>query len=158
MSYNRDEQEYEIISRGISDSRQIARLIASGMSGSNILALSGDLGSGKSFICRCIIQSLCGEDLTVTSPTFNLVQTYEFSDQGACNIIYHFDLYRLEHVDEIYNLGIEEALSGGICLIEWPEIARHILPKNHLYLEIEILDEDRRKIRTNCDAVREMIS
>jgi tRNA threonylcarbamoyladenosine biosynthesis protein TsaE len=108
-----------------------------------ILALYGDLGSGKTFICREIIRSLIGPEAKVTSPTFNLLKVYEGRDIE----IYHFDLYRLKSIEESYELGIEEAFSdNNICLIEWPEIIEPILPKDAIKLKIEILKDGSRLI------------
>ncbi len=83
---------------------------------SDIVLLKGNLGAGKTSFARGLIQSLLG-DTEVPSPTFTLVQTY-----SAKNFeIWHFDLYRLQNESEIWELGIEEALESGVCLIEWPQ-------------------------------------
>jgi len=83
----------------------------------DVLALRGDLGVGKTEFARFFIRSLLCIDEIIPSPTFTLVQTY---DCDLCPI-WHFDLYRLNQPEEIYELGIEEAISEGITLIEWPE-------------------------------------
>ena len=70
--------------------------------------------------------------MQVTSPTFTLVQTY---DTSTC-AIWHFDLYRLDKADDIYETGIEDALRDGISLIEWPEIIRHLHPLDALNIKI----------------------
>jgi len=84
-----------------------------------ILLLSGPLGAGKSIFARAMIRSLKQDPtLDVPSPTFTLVQTYD----TAKGPVWHFDLYRLESPEEIYEIGWDEALSsGGILLVEWPE-------------------------------------
>ena len=120
----------------------MAREFASNIRPGDVLTFSGELGSGKSFFCREIIKYLCGEQTSVISPTFNLLQTYEYQ---SC-AIYHFDLYRLKFPDEIYELGIEEALSGNICLIEWPEIISSLLPKDAIHIEIETICNSKRQI------------
>ena len=94
-------------------------------------ALFGTLGMGKSVLARAFIQSACG-DVDVPSPTFTLVQLYDAPD--FC--IYHFDLYRLKSAEEIFELGMEEALHEGVCLIEWPEKMAGYLPKNCFRLSI----------------------
>jgi tRNA threonylcarbamoyladenosine biosynthesis protein TsaE len=86
----------------------------------DVLALEGPLGAGKTVFARGFIRALTRPDEEVPSPTFTLVQVYE----GAACPIHHFDLYRIESPDELYELGIEEALGDGITLIEWPERAR----------------------------------
>jgi tRNA threonylcarbamoyladenosine biosynthesis protein TsaE len=130
------------------ESRQLARELASKLRPGDVLTFSGDLGAGKSFFCREIIKYLCGEQTSVISPTFNLLQTYEYQ---ACTI-YHFDLYRLKSPDEIYELGIEEALSGNICLIEWPEIIAPLLPKDAIHIEIETICNNKRQISVKTRA------
>jgi tRNA threonylcarbamoyl adenosine modification protein YjeE len=104
---------------------QIAQDFSKTLNGGEIIALYGDLGMGKSVFARAIIRALCDDpDLLVPSPTFSLLQTYE-SDIAE---IWHFDLYRLEQPDDVYELGWEEALSGGIILLEWPERIGNLLP------------------------------
>lgn len=125
------------------ESKLLARKIALHLRSNDILAFKGDLGAGKSFLCRQIIKNLCGEHVTVVSPTYNLLQIYETRDSRT---IYHFDLYRLKNSAEIYELGIEDALADNICLIEWPEIIEFMLPKNIIYINIQILDHAGRRI------------
>lgn len=89
------------------------------------IALSGDLGAGKSTFARAFLRALGDEDeLEVPSPTFTLVQSYELRIPVA-----HFDLYRLGDASELDELGFDEALSSGICLVEWPEVADALLPQ-----------------------------
>jgi tRNA threonylcarbamoyladenosine biosynthesis protein TsaE len=130
------------------ESRQLAAKFAISIKPGDVVTFSGELGAGKSFFCREIIKNLCGEQTKVISPTFNLLQTYEYKD---C-LIYHFDLYRLKHPEEIYELGIEEALSGNICLIEWPELALSILPKETIHIEIETICNTKRQICVKTNA------
>lgn len=101
----------------------------------DVIALHGDLGVGKSAFCRAFIRSLTTPDEEVPSPTFTLVQTYE-SDFGE---IYHFDMYRLEAPDDALELGIEEAFSEGISLIEWPSKLGPYLPWDCLSIDIASL-------------------
>jgi tRNA threonylcarbamoyladenosine biosynthesis protein TsaE len=127
------------------ESRAFARKLAANILPGNVIAFSGDLGVGKSFFCREIIKFLCGEDTKVISPTFNLLQTYEATDFS----IYHYDLYRLEYASEIYELGIEEALSDNVILMEWPEIAAPLLPNDTIYIQIEAIDDKKRLVSFN---------
>jgi len=94
----------------------------------DVIALAGDLGVGKTRFARAFVDALTGAREEVPSPTFTLVQTYD-SPAGA---IWHFDLYRLRHPDEVYELGIEEALSDGISVIEWPDRAASLLTDQRL--------------------------
>ncbi|MEM6339365.1 MAG: tRNA (adenosine(37)-N6)-threonylcarbamoyltransferase complex ATPase subunit type 1 TsaE [Pseudomonadota bacterium] len=132
----------QIIVNNEEESKELAQKIASNIKSGDVIAFEGDLGSGKSFFCREIIKHLCGSNTKVTSPTFNLLQTYESKNFT----IYHYDLYRVEHVSELYELGLEDALSGNVVLIEWPDLALSLLPENLSYIKIEIIDETTRRI------------
>jgi tRNA threonylcarbamoyladenosine biosynthesis protein TsaE len=124
------------------DSIQLATQLANDLKRNDIITFSGDLGAGKTFLCREIIKNLCGQQTQVISPTFNLLQTYDYKNY----LIYHFDLYRLKHPSEINELGIEEAFSGHICLIEWPELIEDLLPQDAIHVNIEIISNTRRTI------------
>ena len=124
------------------DSEKLATKLANNIQPGTIITFSGDLGSGKTFLCRNIIQTLCGKETKVISPTFNLLQIYDYKN---CQI-YHFDLYRLKHISEIYELGIEEAFNGNICLIEWPEIINNILPEETIRINIKLNDANQRHV------------
>src|SRR5271157_2974950 len=93
-----------------------ARLAAIACVG-DVVALSGELGVGKTAFARAFIRARCGADEEVPSPTFTLSQVYD----GGGSAIWHFDLYRLAAAEEAWELGIEEAFSCGISLIEWPD-------------------------------------
>jgi len=104
------------------------------------IALFGDLGSGKTTFARAFINALPGpggstlaEPEEVPSPTFTLLQTYA----RAPAPVWHFDLYRIARPDEVYELGFEEALSGGILLIEWAERLGALLPAERLELRFD---------------------
>ena len=115
---------------------QFAKLAHKG----DIFALHGTLGMGKSVFARAFIQTLTGAK-EVPSPTFTLVQGYSAPDFE----INHFDLYRLKSPDEVYELGFEDAVYGGVSLIEWPEKAGSWLP--HDVFKIEFIPEkEARKI------------
>lgn len=91
------------------------------------IALVGDLGAGKSTLARALIRAIADDEmLEVPSPTFTIVQSYALRFPVA-----HLDLYRLSDVSELDELGIDEMLSDGVCLIEWPEIAARDLPKDN---------------------------
>ena len=92
------------------------------------VALHGDLGMGKSEIACEIIKTLRGENTVVPSPTFTLVQNYDG--------ISHFDLYRICDVSELEEIGLKYAIDNDITLIEWPDIAKDILPKNTIHVYI----------------------
>lgn len=112
---------------------RLAEDIAAILKPGDVIALSGDLGAGKSTFSRALLRSFAGDpELEVPSPTFTLVQTY---DLGRLTIS-HFDLYRLEEPEELEELGLDELAETGAALIEWPERAWDGLPRDHLVMRI----------------------
>lgn len=130
-----------IITKDIIDTRNWACGFAKTLHAPVTVALHGDLGVGKSEIARTIIQTLCGADTVVPSPTFTIVQTYL---NGDCRIS-HFDLYRVADAAELIEIGLEYAIQNDITLIEWPDIANDILPENTIHIDISE-EGDGRKI------------
>lgn len=124
------------------ETAKIAADLACRARGGDVFLLNGALGAGKSVFGRAFIRALCGEDTEVPSPTYTLVQTYE----SAKGTIWHFDLYRLQDPDEVFEIGWEEAMSGGILLIEWPERLGHHLPAKAHHISIETASPTKRKI------------
>lgn len=107
-----------------------------------VIVLTGDLGAGKTSFTKEFIKSLGSTD-TASSPTFSLVNAYALGDET----IYHFDLYRIETMEELLDLGFEEYLDNGkYILIEWPELAIPLLQQDYLSLEFHILNTSSRKI------------
>ncbi len=98
----------------------------------DVIGLGGALGAGKTVFARAFINRIAAaagaEREDVPSPTFTLVQSYEF---GAVTV-YHFDLYRIEKPEDAWELGIEDAFAEGVSLIEWPERLGLLLPENRL--------------------------
>ncbi|WP_430440026.1 tRNA (adenosine(37)-N6)-threonylcarbamoyltransferase complex ATPase subunit type 1 TsaE [Shinella sp.] len=114
--------------------------MALGLKRGDYVALSGDLGAGKSTFSRALIRAIANDAyLEVPSPTFTLVQSYELRIPVA-----HFDLYRIADAAEIDELGFDEALSDGICLVEWPEKGSGTLPADGITLTFLHEGEGRR--------------
>lgn len=112
-------------------SAAFATAIAPILRAGDVVLLDGPIGSGKSHFARAVIRHLVGADIEVPSPTFTLVQTYENSPE-----IWHADLYRLSSPDEAIELGLEDAFSQAICLIEWPDRLGDLTPVNALRIEM----------------------
>ena len=106
----------------------------------DVILLSGSIGAGKTHLARSIIQTRLGRNEDVPSPTFTLIQTYD----AAGVEIWHADLYRLSHPDEVFELGLEEAFKTAICLIEWPERMGKFLPPKAIAITMLHADEGRR--------------
>jgi tRNA threonylcarbamoyladenosine biosynthesis protein TsaE len=116
----------------------LAACIAHRLVAGDCLLLSGSIGAGKTAFARALIRSRMehpSED--VPSPTFTLVQTYQAKDVT----IWHADLYRLTHPDEVLELGLEDAFSTSICLIEWPDRLGSLAPANAVGLSFEATPE-----------------
>lgn len=106
------------------DTVRLGAFLASLAKKGNCYLLHGDLGAGKTELARAFIRDWCKNDtLEVTSPTFNLVQTYQRNHIGQTEELWHYDLYRIKHPAELQELGLDEALRHGVVIVEWPEHA-----------------------------------
>lgn len=108
-----------------------------------VIALQGDLGAGKTTFVKSFMKDIGSINL-VNSPTFSIVNEYE-SNRG---VVYHMDLYRLESIEELLDIGFEEYIdSGELCIIEWPEIAFPILKDSCILISITLNDENERIVK-----------
>lgn len=122
---------------------QFAHDLAIQLDAGDTVLLSGQIGVGKTHFARAAILSMLPEPEDVPSPTYTLVQTYE----GRQVEIWHADLYRLIDPSEIIELGLIDAFSSALCLVEWPERLKDFEPKNALGLAFEVGDhEDQRTV------------
>lgn len=113
------------------DTTRLGRWFADRLGAGDVVALEGPIGAGKTHFARALIRSLLGSQEDVPSPTFTLIQTYH-----ADIDIWHADLYRLTHPDEVLELGLDEAFQTAICLIEWPERMGSLLPEDAIHLRL----------------------
>ncbi|MBQ3158539.1 MAG: tRNA (adenosine(37)-N6)-threonylcarbamoyltransferase complex ATPase subunit type 1 TsaE [Clostridia bacterium] len=133
----------EYISNNEEQTKEVAKEFIKTISGGDIVLLEGDLGAGKTAFVKGVVEALGGDGLSVTSPTFTIVNEYNVQSKT----IYHFDLYRIESVEELFNIGIEEYFYGsGICFIEWPERASELFVGTHKRVTIKKLGDSSRKI------------
>lgn len=119
------------------DTAELARKLGRRLKTGDVVLLAGEIGAGKSFFARSLIQSVQQVVEDVPSPTFTLVQTYA----STLGEIWHADLYRLGSADEVIELGLLEAFEHAICLVEWPEILGDFTPENALRLCFETAEK-----------------
>ena len=117
---------------------RLAEDLAAILKPGDCLCLDGDLGAGKTTLARALIRAVADSPaLEVPSPTFTLVQSYE-TDRLT---IHHFDLYRLAGPDELFEIGFDDALRGGVALVEWPERGDEEIPEDALWVRLSIADD-----------------
>jgi tRNA threonylcarbamoyladenosine biosynthesis protein TsaE len=133
-----------VITRSREETVKLGVKIAKALKPGDVVALSGPLGAGKTTLIQGIAKGL-GIHNYVTSPTFTLIN--EFKGRIDLN---HVDLYRLNDVSEAEDIAIEDYFEGkGITVIEWAEKIKEILPKNAKHIDIKILGEEKREIKTH---------
>lgn len=133
----------EITINSIDEIAQAARDFKAGIGDHRVIAFHGEMGAGKT----TFIKALCAEfgvTDNVASPTFAIINEYLAGDGST---IYHFDLYRMETIADLQNIGVEDYFySGNFCLVEWPELAEPLFPNNVLNVTITVLPDKTRKI------------
>ncbi len=126
--------------------KELAENLAKSLEGGEVLALYGDLGSGKTTFTQFLAKAL-GVEKRIPSPTFVVMRKYDKMKLEGVSL-HHYDLYRLDNLDEIKDLGIEDDFKDQktICVIEWPERAEEILPKDRINLKFKVVSENEREI------------
>ena len=120
---------------------RLGAVLATRLRPRDVVALVGGLGAGKTTLARAILRAASGEPaLVVPSPTFTLAEIYD-TPKGT---FWHFDLYRLEAPEQVFELGWEEARADGVALIEWAERLGSLLPQERLTVTLSIEGEGRR--------------
>jgi tRNA threonylcarbamoyladenosine biosynthesis protein TsaE len=114
--------------------KRIGAALGAALRAGDVLLLSGDLGAGKTELARAVIQARIGAAIDVPSPTFTLLQTYDAPDLA----IVHADLYRIERVADLTELGLDEAMEDCALLVEWPERAMGLWPASRLEVTLSI--------------------
>ena len=126
----------------LSDLPKVADLVLESLNGRNVVAFFAPMGAGKTTLISTLMETLGSEDI-VTSPTFALVNQYYTETREP---VYHFDFYRINSINEAFDMGYEEYFySGDLCLVEWPEKVEPLLPDDTMVVKIEIIDENTRK-------------
>ena len=135
-------EEKNIIMKDEKEVRAFGNELGRTLPAGSILALTGDLGTGKTTLTKAIAEGL-GVKEVITSPTFNIVKQYE---SGRLPL-YHFDVYRISDADEMYELGYEEYFFGdGICVIEWADLIEDIIPQEAVRISIDYGEREGERI------------
>ncbi|MBD5213976.1 MAG: tRNA (adenosine(37)-N6)-threonylcarbamoyltransferase complex ATPase subunit type 1 TsaE [Bacteroidales bacterium] len=130
----------------LDDLPRAAREFVEAMGDATVFAFYGDMGAGKTTFINALSHELGVEEDVANSPSFSIVNEYR-SDTTA-ELIYHFDLYRLNSADEALDLGIEDYFdSGALCLLEWPERVEQLLPDDTVRVKLSVGDDDSRTIQ-----------
>lgn len=124
----------EIKINGIEGLEEAAKAFVAAMGKRSVFAFYGKMGAGKTTFIKALCKALGIEDI-VNSPTFALVNEYRSDTTGE--LVYHFDFYRINKIEEVYDMGYEDYFySGAVCLIEWPELVEDLLPEDAVRVEI----------------------
>lgn len=132
----------EIVIDSLDELKDVAEAVIESLDDRNVVALFGAMGAGKTTLISAIMEYLGSTD-NVTSPTFALVNQYNTASNSP---VYHFDFYRINRIEEAFDMGYEEYFySGDLCLVEWPEPVEQLLPEDAMVVKIEILSPTQRK-------------
>lgn len=143
-----EKARFEIITRSPDETEQLGCKLAKRLVPGDVISLKGDLGSGKTLFTQGIGSGLHVRD-AITSPSFTLVQEYR-----ADIPMYHFDLYRLNSLSDVEDLGFDGYLeSGGIVIIEWAEKGDGLIPENHISVEFSRVMEEEKRIAEGKRAI-----
>ena len=135
-------EEKKIVIKNEEETKKFGEKLCEKLTAGSIVALTGDLGTGKTTLTKAIAAGLGVTDV-ITSPTFNIVKQY---DSGRLPL-YHFDVYRIGDVDEMYEIGYEEYFFGdGVCVIEWADLTEEIIPDDAVRIEIEYGEKEGERI------------
>ncbi len=139
----------ELITYGEEQTQALGKVLGAAAGAGDVFLLEGSLGAGKTCLTQGILWGLGGDEYA-RSPTFVLMAEYR-----ARLALYHIDLYRLDGIDEIEELGLDEYLRGqGVCVVEWADKARGLFPDEHVSIRLEIVDENTRCISLAAEDAR----
>jgi len=135
-----------VTSRDLEDTLRIGETLGQLLNSQHLVCLSGDLGAGKTTFARGVGRGW-GTTQRITSPTFTIVNVYQRPDDQQQ--LYHIDAYRLHSSDAVFSIGFDDILAAqGPILIEWPQHLLSVLPKDCLWITLEIQDDDEQRLLT----------
>lgn len=115
--------------------------------GHKVVALHGEMGSGKTTLVSALCDHLKVMDV-VSSPTFSIINEYRFEKEGKTESLFHIDLYRLKDEQDAIGAGVEDCFySGDYCFVEWPERTLTLLPEDTLHVYVESIGENKRQLK-----------
>lgn len=130
----------------LNDIKEIATRFWKLAGDANVIAFHGEMGSGKTTFIHALCDIKNVKDI-VGSPTFSIINEYNYTDDGKEKSIFHIDLYRLKDEEEAIRAGVEDCFySDYICLVEWPEKAPGLIPEDALHVYITAIDSEKRKL------------
>ena len=128
-----------------SELAQAARTFVQAMDQATVFAFYGKMGAGKTTFIKALCEALGVSDV-VNSPTFSIVNEYRSDTTGE--LVYHFDFYRIEKLEEVYDMGYEDYFySGSLCFLEWPELLEDLLPEDATKVTIEETENGARVVK-----------
>ena len=140
------ETKFNIAAASQNDIDSAADRILEAADGCSVIAFHGEMGAGKTTIISAIARALGVSPEEVSSPSFSIVN--EYRSEATAELIYHFDLYRLQDIEQAVEIGIEDYFdSGALCLIEWPDLVDPLLPVATTDVFISVLSDNTREIR-----------
>ncbi|MCK9186029.1 tRNA (adenosine(37)-N6)-threonylcarbamoyltransferase complex ATPase subunit type 1 TsaE [Candidatus Gracilibacteria bacterium] len=133
------------ITNSEAQTKEIAASISNEIKNGGVVCLFGDLGTGKTIFTKGLAESLGIENISIKSPTYTYIRHHKKNGKN----IYHIDLYRLEQIDELLALELNEIMQNknNIIVVEWADKMKNILPKKRIDVEISYTDENSRKIK-----------
>lgn len=139
--------KHEIKIQDINSLSSAAKEFVALMGDETVYAFHGEMGAGKTTFIRALVEQLGVDADEANSPSFSIINEYR-SDTTA-ELIYHFDLYRLESVEDALEIGVEDYFdSGALCLLEWPERIEPLLPDDTVIVKITVNPEDNTRLLT----------
>ena len=164
MTDQLQEEVLDVISRSSTQTQRLGKRLGELLGGGELLLLDGQLGAGKTTFTQGLAQGM-GINEVINSPTFTLLKEYTGRSLPSSGIahsqpgpalrkrhagrlaLYHFDLYRLDEPEEIFDLGFEDYFSSsGVCVVEWADKAGALWPSDRLYIRLKLLDETKRSL------------
>jgi tRNA threonylcarbamoyladenosine biosynthesis protein TsaE len=137
----------EIKIQSLDQIHEAAKEFIAAMGENTVFALYGKMGAGKTTFVKAVCEELGVTDM-INSPTFAIVNEYRSEDKAE--LIYHFDFYRINKLEEVYDMGYEDYFySGALCFIEWPELVEELLPGNTIKVSIEEQKDGTRTVTLN---------